>query len=399
LKTIAIIGGGSAAIMLAATLDSKHYIVTIYERNQALGRKFLVAGDGGFNLTHSEELSSFIKKYTPSDFIAPFLRYFTNQDLRDWLKNIGIDTFIGSSKRVFPTKGIKPIEVLNALLEVLKERNVSILYKHKWIGWNAENKLVFESKGENEVISPDIVVFALGGASWSITGSDGTWLEYFEKKGIQIRPFHPSNCAFQINWKPEFLEKSEGKYLKNITITCNDKIKVGEAVVTKFGLEGGAIYALSPQIRNQLELEGKAKIQIDLKPSFSKEEILNVLASKASKSISVVLKDQLNLSETQLDMLQTYLSKEEYTSSTMLANAIKQFDIEITGSAPIDEAISTVGGISLDEVDSNLQLKKLPNHFVIGEMLDWDAPTGGYLLQSCFSMGKFLGDKLNEKVL
>lgn len=397
MKTIAIIGGGSAAMMLAATLDSSLYNVTIYERNQALGRKFLVAGDGGFNLTHSEELASFIKRYSPSDFIAPFLRHFINLDFQDWLKKIGVETFIGSSKRVFPIKGIKPIEVLNAILKVLVEKKVKIVYQHEWQGWDAKGKIVFETKGKKKTLSPDIVVFALGGASWSITGSDGTWVDFFEKKGISVEPFKPSNCAFQILWKPVFLEKSEGKYLKNITITCDDKIKVGEVVVTSFGLEGGAIYALSPQIRKQLEQEGKASIQIDLKPSLTKEEILNVLASKQSKSISVILKDKLNLSETQLSLLQVYLTKQEYTSLTVLASKIKQFDLEITDSAPIDEAISTVGGISLDEVDENLELKNLPNHFVMGEMLDWDAPTGGYLLQACFSMGKFLGDKLNAK--
>jgi uncharacterized flavoprotein (TIGR03862 family) len=397
LKSIAIIGGGSAAMMLAATLDSSLYTVTIYERNQALGRKFLVAGDGGFNLTHSEELASFIKRYSPSDFIAPFLRHFTNLDFQDWLKTIGIETFIGSSKRVFPTKGIKPIEVLNAILKVLAEKKVNIACQHEWQGWDAKDKLVFESKGKKKTTSPDIAVFALGGASWSITGSDGTWVDFFEKKGIHVEPFKPSNCAFQILWKPGFLEKSEGKYLKNITITCDDEIKVGEVVVTNFGLEGGAIYALSPQIRKQLEKEGKALIQIDLKPSLTKEEILNALASKQSKSISVILKDKLNLSETQLSLLQVYLTKEEYTSLTALASKIKQFDLEITAAAPINEAISTVGGIALEELDANLELKNLPNHFVMGEMLDWDAPTGGYLLQACFSMGKFLGDKLNVK--
>lgn len=398
MKTIAIIGGGPAAMMLAATLDSSLYNVTIYERNQALGRKFLVAGDGGFNLTHSEELASFIKRYSPFEFTAPFLRHFTNLDFQDWLKTIGIETFIGSSKRVFPTKGIKPIEVLNAIQKVLEEKKVKIVYQHQWLGWDAKDKLVFESKGKKKAISPDSVVFALGGASWSITGSDGNWLDFFEKKGISIKPFQPSNCAFQILWKPNFLDKSEGKYLKNITIACDDKIKVGEVVVTNFGLEGGAIYALSPQIRKQLEQEGKALIQIDLKPSLTQEEILNVLASKQSKSISVILKDKLNLSEIQLLLLQTYLTKEEYTSLTVLASKIKQFDLEIIASAPIDEAISTVGGISLEEVDGNLELKNLPNNFVIGEMLDWDAPTGGYLLQACFSMGKFLGDKLNAKM-
>lgn len=392
---MAIIGGGPAAMMLAATLDSSLYNVTIYERNQALGRKFLVAGDGGFNLTHSEELNSFIKRYSPSDFIAPFLRHFTNLDFQDWLKTIDVETYIGSSKRVFPIKGTKPIEVLNAILKVLKGKKVKIATQHEWQGWDTKGKIVFETKGKKKTLSPDIVVFALGGASWSITGSDGTWVGFFEKKGIRVESFKPSNCASQILWKFGFLEKSEGKYLKNITITCGDKIKVGEVVVTNFGLEGGAIYALSPQIRKQLEKEGKASIQIDLKPSLTKEEILNVLASKQSKSISVILKDKLNLSETQLSLLQVYLTKEEYTSLTILASKIKQFGLEITGSSPIDEAISTVGGILLDEVDENLELKSLPNHFVMGEMLDWDAPTGGYLLQACFSMGKFLGDKLN----
>lgn len=394
-RTVAIIGGGSAALMLAAQLDEKKYNVTIYERNATVGRKFLVAGDGGFNLTYSEELEQFISRYTPVAFFKDIISGFTNNELCAWLKSIGIETYIGSSKKVFPVEGIKPIEVLNAVLNELKKKNVTIKTNHTWKGWE-NNELVFQVNDQILKVKSQIIVFALGGSSWKVTGSDGSWTRYFSKKGIEIVPFQPSNCAYEIKWKNEFLRLAEGKSLKNISIKCAGKEKKGELVITKFGLEGGAIYALSPQIRKQLNEEKEAKIFIDLKP-VTIQQITDKFSARGNRSIKKLLIDRLNLDNIQIELLKTILTKEEFTDPELLAKKIKDLPIVITAAATIDEAISTVGGISLNEIDERFQLKKLPDQYCIGEMLDWDAPTGGYLLQGCFSMGYSLAQHLNSK--
>lgn len=395
-KTIALIGSGPSALLLAAMLDQNKFNVTIYERNAAPARKFLVAGDGGFNLTHSEEINLFISRYTPSKFLESSIRSFTNTDLCNWLKSIGIETYIGSSKRIFPVKGIKPIDVLNAIVGELKNKNVQLKTNHTWKGWNIDNELLIANNDEEIIVKADVVVFALGGASWSKTGSDGTWKELFEKKDIAIIPFQASNCAVEIKWDKTFLETAEGKWLKNIAISCDGKEKKGEIVITAFGIEGSAVYALSPQIRKQLNEHNAAKIFIDLKPIFTLEEIKNKLADKGNRSYTKLLQDGLNLTDVQIALIKTILTKEEFTDRGILAEKIKQLPLQITSLAPIDDAISTAGGIALNEVDEYFQLRKIPQHYAIGEMLDWDASTGGYLLQACFSMGYFLAGRLNS---
>jgi uncharacterized flavoprotein (TIGR03862 family) len=395
-KSIAIIGGGASSLMLAAALDTKKFDVTIYERNFAPGRKFLVAGKGGFNLTHSEDCSQMIHRYTPSSFFFPVINTFTNTDLQTWLKNIGIETYTGSSKRIFPLKGIKPIAVLNAFLGVIEQKKVKLKTQHEWKGWTTDHFLIFDNNGNTVILKPDVTVFALGGASWKITGSDGSWVSYLKEIGIRINPFQASNCSYKINWSNTFLQTAEGKSLKNISVTCNALEKKGELVITRFGLEGNAVYALSPEIRKGLQQNGEAVIFIDLKPLLNATTILDKLKNKGNKSISKLLEDELNINALQLTLLKSTLSKEEFTDPATLALKIKQLPLTITAAAPIDEAISTVGGIDLNEIDQHFELKKFKNHFAIGEMLDWDAPTGGYLLQACFSMGYDLANYLNK---
>lgn len=396
-KTISIIGSGPAALMLAAQLDEAKFDVTIYEKNTAPARKFLVAGDGGFNLTHSEEPEAFINRYTPVTLFKNTISNFTNSDLRDWLKRIGIETFIGTSKRVFPLKGIKPIDVLTAILEALKGKNVNIKTNHKWIGWKAD-QLLFEVNGQTQSIATDISVFALGGASWKVTGSDGGWTKPFSEKGISIVPFQGSNCAFAVKWKDDFLKLAEGQALKNIAISYGNKVKLGEVVITKFGIEGGAIYALSPEIRGQLNKGKSMQVIVDLKPNLSVQQIKDKFMARGNRSIKKLLEDRLSLNNTHIELLKTMLSKEEFTDLALLAEKIKKIPITIIASAPMDEAISTVGGIDLNAIDEHFQLKNMPNTYCIGEMLDWDAPTGGYLLQGCFSMGHLLAHHLNKSV-
>jgi uncharacterized flavoprotein (TIGR03862 family) len=283
-------------------------------------------------------------------------------------------------------------------LNVLKKKNVQIITYHLWKGWNENKELRFETNIGVETITADKIVFALGGKSWSVTGSDGNWVDYFETKGIQMIPFQSSNCAVKINWKNDFLNIAEGQSLKNISIKCGDKERKGEVVITKFGMEGGAIYALNAAIRNQLNQNSASTIYIDLKPIFCHEEILEKLHQPKRNSWTNHLETKIGLSKTAIALLKFYLSKEQFTNINELAKAIKKLPLNVVGLAPTDEAISTVGGISLNEINSNFELKKLPNHFCIGEMLDWDAPTGGYLLQGNFSMGVALANYLNSTI-
>lgn len=391
-KKVAIIGGGPAAFLLAAFLDAEKFSVTIYEKNKTSGRKFLVAGKGGFNLTHSENVEQLIHRYTPEDFLTNALCHFSNTEFRNWLDRIGIPTYIGSSKRVYPEKGIKPIEVLNAILKHLKEKKVVMKYEHTFSGWDAGGNAIIN----NQSISANYTVFSLGGSSWKITGSDGVWLETFSKKGIQTKAFQPSNCGYHISWKTDFIHKNEGTPLKNIAISCNHIVQKGEAVITTYGLEGNAIYGLSPQIREQLQEKSTARVDIDFKPSLTLEKVLSKIHLSKYRTTADILKKELKLSAPAIDLLKTYLSKDSYLDTESLANNIKKFPLEITHTTSLDESISTVGGIDLHAVSDKFELKKLPHQFCIGEMLDWDAPTGGYLLQACASTGVFLADYLNK---
>ncbi len=393
-KTIAIIGGGASALMLASTLNNGKYTINIYEKNATLGRKFLVAGKGGFNLTHSENEVDFATRYTPSAFVAPFIAHFSATDFRTWLSAIGINTYVGTSKRVFPTKGIKPIQVLKAIENCLANNHVNVYYNYTLANFTS-NVLTFIHNNAEVAVMADIVVFAVGGASWKVTGSDGAWLNIIKNKGIDTEVFYPSNCAYKINWDATLIKIIEGEALKNITLSCGTLHKKGEVVLTTFGIEGSGIYALSAAIRPQLLANQAAIVYIDFKPELSTESIVELLHNRGNLSVKDVLHKKLKLNPTHLALLKHSTTKTEYNNPQQLSAFIKKYPLHITGVAPTDQAISTVGGIALHEVDEHLMLKKLPNHYAIGEMLNWDAPTGGYLLQACFSMGKYLGYKLN----
>lgn len=395
-KSIAVIGGGASALSFASFIDTEKYDVTIYEKNSALGRKFLVAGSGGFNLTHSESMDGFSLRYTPHSFIKPFLEQFTNTDFRNWLQKLGIETYIGTSKRVFPIKGIKPIQVLQAIEKHVKTKNILFLFDHNWLGFE-NDQLKFSNNNYNILIKPDITVFALGGGSWKITGSEGEWLNYFKDKNVLTENFEASNGAFKIEWKKEIIKQIEGKIIKNASFSCDTKHHKGEAVLTTFGIEGSGIYALSNEVRQQLKLNGSAKIYIDFKPQLTKAEIKERIEQHLNLSMKEVLDKKLNINETQILLLKNFTSRQEYHDAEVLSSLIKAYPLTISDLTPIDEAISTVGGISLDSVTDELELKKMPNHYSLGEMLNWDAPTGGYLLQACFSMGYVVALNLNSK--
>lgn len=392
-KTISVIGGGPSALLLAAFIDSNQYDLTVYEMNKTPGRKFLVAGDGGFNLSHGSDTAQMIKQYEPAGFMDGYLSAFSNLDLRQWLESIGIKTFVGSSNRIYPLAGIKPVQVLNAILELIDKKGIKINTSHKWIGWNEKNELLFDNKLP---VKSDMTVFALGGASWKVTGSNGQWLGVFAEKQIPVLPFRASNCGFKLNWSEEFIKACEGKPLKNISLSAAGKTVKGELVVTSAGLEGNAIYALSTVIQDELLKNGMAVISIDFKPMWSLSEVISKLNEESKGNIQERLQKSLNIGASAIKLLKSVLSKTEYTNPETLAAAVKQLPLQITGSSDIDEAISSTGGIDLEAIDKHFQLKHLPGHFCIGEMLNWNAPTGGYLLQACFSMGVALARYLNS---
>lgn len=351
-----------------------------------------MAGKGGFNLTHSEPIDEFVTRYTPDHFLKNALLGFNNNDLREWLNAQGIPTIVGSSKRVYPEKGIKPITVLNNILSPLKKKKIYFEFEHKWFGWGTNNELLFD---KNRTVRADFVILSLGGGTYKVTGSDGNWIGHFKNKGIKTHPFLPANCAYKINWAKDFIEKNEGQPLKNISLSCLNKHQKGELIITQFGLEGNAIYALSPEIQSELSTNNKATVFLDLKPGLTAKEIFDKLNTSSLKKTET-LKTKLGLTKSQIHLLKSVIKKEDFLDSSLLSKYIKSLPLTVVAAGPLDEAISSTGGLSLEEVNENFELYKLQNTFCIGEMLDWNAPTGGYLLQACFSMGVHVAKHLNN---
>lgn len=390
-KTLSIIGGGAAGMLLAAHIDTSRYNVTLFEKNKTLGRKFLVAGDGGLNLSYAIPLEDFIQDYIPSHLLRSAIQSFTQTDLRSWLSSLNIETFVSPSKKIFPVKGTKPIHVLQAILNAIERNNVKIEVQSEWKGWNSKKELIINDC----VVKNDITVFALGGSSWKVTGSNGLWQSLFAQINIPTLSFQPSNCAFEVAWPSEFITKYAGSPLKNITATCEAKTCTGEIVITDFGIEGKASYALSPQVRRQLQTNNKATVYIDLKPTLSISKIQRILQA-TNTNITTTLKEKIKLDKTAIGLLKHLTVKSTFMDNKMISTSIKALPVEVKSLSGLDEAISTVGGISLDALDENYKIKMLPNQYCIGEMLDWDAPTGGYLLHGCMSMGVYLAKHLNR---
>lgn len=378
--------------MLAAQLDTTKYQITLCEKKKTVGRKFLVAGEGGLNLTYNASVAELIAQYSPSEFMAPIIGQFTNEDLLHWLSDLGVTTFTGSSSRVFPAPGLKPIEVLNKVVMHLSAKEIKFLTSTEWLGWAKDGNLRFEGTVDEE---PDVVVFALGGASWRVTGSDGAWSKAFAARGVNIRPFRAANCAFGVAWSKQFVATHAGKPLKNIALAYNGHVAKGELVVSKFGLEGNAIYALSEKIQDALLTENHVVVHLDLKPTMTVDQLRGKYQQSKRSKVTDILKEDLNLDRTSISLVKQFTDKDTFLDPDSLVTAIKSVPIPLRSADEMDKAISTLGGIALDEVDKNFQLNKIPNSYAIGEMLDWYAPTGGYLLQGCFSMGFVLAKHLN----
>ena len=396
---VTIIGGGPTGLMAAYILSRNNFNVTIYDRKPTLGRKFLLAGRGGLNITHSECKEEFLKKYgKAANIFEKILENFSQKNLMDFCEMLGEKTFIGSSGRAFP-KSFKASPLLRSWLYKLKNQDVKIKNNHDWIGWD-DNKLIFKTETTNIIVDPNITLLALGGLSWPKLGSDGSWIKILKKDDIKISKIQPTNCGFFVKWSNIFKNRFAGYPLKSIELSFKDQKIKGEFIITKEGIEGGVIYSISSMLRENINEMGYAEVIIDLKPDFSIEKIRHLLLKpKLKLSTTNYLRKILNLSEVAIGLLMEFKNKEgKYNQQiSNLAHTIKSYKIILDKPFSIDRCISTAGGISFKSINKDFTLINKPNTYVAGEMLDWEAPTGGYLLQACISNGAFVANNIINK--
>lgn len=395
-RNVAVIGGGPAGLMAAEVLSQAGIAVDLYDAMPSVGRKFLLAGIGGLNITHSEAPENFLSRYGVERFaLQPSLNQFTSKDLRNWVHDLGIETFIGTSGRVFP-KEMKAAPLLRAWLHRLRTHGVRFHVRHRWQGWTDEGALKFVGPDGPILIKPDATVLAMGGASWPKLGSDGAWCPLLAAHGIAVAPLESANCGFEIPWSEHLKQKYSGEPLKSIDISFTDHTgqthhRQGECIISRTGIEGSLVYALSRPLRETINATGSATFQLDLAPNRTHEQILDRLCRRGSKSLSSTLKSGLGLSAVKRALVYEVLGKERVNDLKTLAATIKALPITVHATRPIDEAISSAGGVRFNNLDTNLMLTAKPGVFVAGEMLDWEAPTGGYLLTGCFATGRQAG--------
>ncbi|WP_285409418.1 TIGR03862 family flavoprotein [Pseudomonas sp. FR229a] len=391
---VAIIGGGPAGLMAAEVLSQAGVRVDLYDGMPSVGRKFLLAGVGGMNITHSEAYPAFLARYAErAPQIAPLLRAFDADALCRWIHELGIETFIGSSGRVFPTD-MKAAPLLRAWLKRLRDSGVVIHTRHRWLGWDANGALRIASPEGEVSVNPDATLLALGGGSWSRLGSDGAWMLPMEQRGVDLAPLQPSNCGFEVQaWSDLMVSKFAGAPLKNIAIGLNDDIpRLGECVITATGIEGSLIYALSAPIREAINRYGAAVIHIDLLPGRPVDKLQATLSKpRGSRSMAKHLHSQVGVDGVKAALLRELTDAETFADPALLARTIKALPLTLVKTRPLDEAISSAGGVRFEAMDERLMLKALPGVFCAGEMLDWEAPTGGYLLTGCFASGRAAG--------
>ncbi|HEY5795345.1 MAG TPA: TIGR03862 family flavoprotein [Bosea sp. (in: a-proteobacteria)] len=388
-RDIAIIGAGPAGLIAAERLARAGHRVTIHERMASPARKFLLAGRGGLNLTHSEPLDAFLGRYGAAQpWLEPAIRAFPPQALRDWADGLGAESFVGSSGRVFP-KAMKASPLLRAWLARLAGLGVRLETGRLWTGWTADGALTFVGRdGAPVIVRPDATLLALGGASWPRLGSDGGWVSLLAEKGVAIAPLRPANAGFAVNWSPLLRERFAGAPLKRIAIRFREHEVAGEAMLDPAGIEGGAVYALSAPLRETIEREGAADITLDLRPDLDLARLAEKLAKRRKgETLSNHLRKAAGLSPAAVAVLRDSAGGRLDEAPEALAAAIKSARLRLVGQMPIARAISSAGGIAAGEVDPQFMLARLPGVFVAGEMLDWEAPTGGYLLQGCFATG------------
>ena len=393
---VAIVGAGPAGLMAAEVLADAGLAVTVYDRMPSVGRKFLLAGRGGLNLTHSEDLARFLARYgTAAAYLRPAIAAFPPQAVRAWSEALGQTTFVGSSGRVFPA-AFKASPLLRAWLRRLGGAGVTFRPRHLWIGWDDSGEAICMSPEGRVAIGANAMVLALGGASWPRLGSDGGWVDAITGAGVAVAPLRPSNCGFVANWSELLRNRFEGQPLKRIALSFGGQVVRGEAIVTASGLEGGAIYALSAPLRDAIAASGEALLHVALRPDLTAAELQRRLdAPRRKQSLSTFLRKAANLSPAAIGLLRETVVWSSTRLSAMppaaLAELINAVPVRLIGTAPIATAISTAGGISFDDLDAQFMLRRRPGVFAAGEMLDWEAPTGGYLLQASFATGAAAG--------
>lgn len=401
--TVAVIGGGPAGLMAAEALANAGVAVDVYDAMPSVGRKFLMAGKGGMNLTHAEPAERFLGRYgTRAAHLAPLIERFDAAALRAWVHGLGVDTFVGSSGRVFPTD-MKAAPMLRAWLHRLREAGVRLHMRHRWIGWDEGGTpgtvpaLRFATPDGERRIAADAVVLALGGGSWARLGSDGAWVPLLAARGVGIAPLRPANCGFDVDWSEHFRARFAGQPVKTVAIGLTDAAGVphyrqGEFVVTDSGIEGSLVYALSAPMRDLLDTAAGATILLDLAPDMDAARVAaEVGRPRAARSLSSHLQSRLGIAGVKAGLLRECLSKDAMQDAAQLAAAIKALPLRLLRPRPIDEVISSAGGVTFDSVNGQLMLSAMPGVFCAGEMLDWEAPTGGYLLTACFASGLAAG--------
>ncbi len=391
---IAIIGGGPAGLMAAEQLTRAGYRVDLYDAMPSVGRKFLLAGIGGLNITHSEPFPAFCSRYAgQAGHLQPLLAEFGAEALRAWCSGLGVETFIGTSGRVFPN-AMKAAPLLRAWLSRLRQQGLHIHPRHRWQGWDAEGRLLFTHAGGTVCSTYAATVLALGGGSWRKLGSDGAWVDLLAAEGIAIAPLRPANCGFLCNWSGH-LQKHAGAPLKSValsftTVNGQHETRLGELILTAQGVEGSLIYAFAARLRDQVEASGSATFHLDLCPHQTHAQLEQVLASKPhSKTLGSFLKSRLHLDAAKTALV--FEALHQTAPGGSLAHLLKALPITVIATTPLDEAISTAGGVAFAALDQHLMLKQKPGVFCAGEMLDWEAPTGGYLLTACFATGRQAG--------
>jgi uncharacterized flavoprotein (TIGR03862 family) len=401
-RTAAIIGGGPAGLMAAEVLAGSGVQVDIYDAMPSVGRKFLLAGRGGLNLTHSAPFEEFLSRYsTGRDRLEPYLRQFGPTELRAWAHELGFETFIGSSGRVFPLE-MKASPLLRAWLQRLTASGVTFHPRHKWLGWDETGGRRFETPTGEISVQSAAMLLALGGGSYPRLGSTGAWVPRLRSRGVQVNDLKPANCGFEVGWSEFFRSRFQGQPVHPVSLifTNSQGVKFhqqGEFIITHTGLEGSLVYAAAYLLRDEIEAAGRAVIHLDLAPDWTEQKLVERLSQpRGKRSTSSHLKKTTGLQGVKTALLWEVLPREVLQDASRLAAAIKALPITLTAARPLEEAISSAGGVSFDSLDAGLMLRNLPGVFCAGEMLDWEAPTGGYLLTACFSTGRAAGQSIRD---